>query len=204
MLKWWYQFQQNALDCKKPNTPDPIEKCANKKGEKNIEYIFFWKKTIFKEAVWLLWQYTFCKTRALIIIVLITLFSCKNVQNESNVVIQVLPYANTMNMKLQFPWLVSYKLENNCSFTTVLNRKSVTGKHKVYKNKWLADTQILFQISAQESRRKKKEYVDNLESRCESFSSENVELRKKVESLEHNNRWDTEWAQCSITVVGVD
>ncbi|XP_014671327.1 PREDICTED: cyclic AMP-responsive element-binding protein 3-like protein 2 [Priapulus caudatus] len=43
-------------------------------------------------------------------------------------------------------------------------------------------------ISAQESRRKKKEYVDNLESKCETFSSENLELRKKVESLEHNNQ----------------
>lgn len=43
-------------------------------------------------------------------------------------------------------------------------------------------------ISAQESRRKKKEYLEALEKRVESFSHENSELKKKVDSLETNNR----------------
>ncbi|KAI1895946.1 hypothetical protein AGOR_G00112010 [Albula goreensis] len=43
-------------------------------------------------------------------------------------------------------------------------------------------------ISAQESRRKKKEYVECLEKKVESFISENNELWKKVETLENANR----------------
>ncbi|KAG8550736.1 hypothetical protein GDO81_021937 [Engystomops pustulosus] len=43
-------------------------------------------------------------------------------------------------------------------------------------------------ISAQESRRKKKEYMDSLEKRVENCSSENGDLRKKVEVLENTNR----------------
>ncbi|XP_066489926.1 cyclic AMP-responsive element-binding protein 3-like protein 2 isoform X1 [Tiliqua scincoides] len=43
-------------------------------------------------------------------------------------------------------------------------------------------------ISAQESRRKKKEYMDSLEKKVESCSNENSELRKKVEVLENTNR----------------
>jgi cyclic AMP-responsive element-binding protein 3 len=43
-------------------------------------------------------------------------------------------------------------------------------------------------ISAQESRRKKKEYLEALEKRVESFSHENNELKTKVDSLETNNR----------------
>ncbi|XP_040294395.1 cyclic AMP-responsive element-binding protein 3-like protein 2 [Bufo bufo] len=43
-------------------------------------------------------------------------------------------------------------------------------------------------ISAQESRRKKKEYMDSLEKRVENCSSENNDLRKKVEVLESTNR----------------
>ncbi|XP_053576271.1 cyclic AMP-responsive element-binding protein 3-like protein 1 [Bombina bombina] len=43
-------------------------------------------------------------------------------------------------------------------------------------------------ISAQESRRKKKEYVECLEKKVESFSSQNNELWKKVETLESANR----------------
>ncbi|KAG7473646.1 hypothetical protein MATL_G00098060 [Megalops atlanticus] len=43
-------------------------------------------------------------------------------------------------------------------------------------------------ISAQESRRKKKEYVECLEKKVESFTSENNELWKKVETLESANR----------------
>ncbi|XP_046332115.2 cyclic AMP-responsive element-binding protein 3-like protein 1 isoform X2 [Haliotis rufescens] len=43
-------------------------------------------------------------------------------------------------------------------------------------------------ISAQESRRKKKEYLEALEKRVESFNQENTDLRKKVDSLENNNR----------------
>ncbi|XP_078063126.1 cyclic AMP-responsive element-binding protein 3-like protein 1 [Mustelus asterias] len=43
-------------------------------------------------------------------------------------------------------------------------------------------------ISAQESRRKKKEYVDSLEKKVENYTSENNELWKKVETLENVNR----------------
>lgn len=43
-------------------------------------------------------------------------------------------------------------------------------------------------ISAQESRRKKKEYLEALEKRVEAFTQENVDLKKKVDSLETNNR----------------
>lgn len=43
-------------------------------------------------------------------------------------------------------------------------------------------------ISAQESRRKKKEYTDQLEIKMHRFCQENSELLKKVDSLETNNR----------------
>ncbi|XP_058480809.1 cyclic AMP-responsive element-binding protein 3-like protein 2 isoform X2 [Solea solea] len=43
-------------------------------------------------------------------------------------------------------------------------------------------------ISAQESRRKKKEYMDTLEKKVENCSNENGELRMKVESLESTNK----------------
>lgn len=43
-------------------------------------------------------------------------------------------------------------------------------------------------ISAQESRRKKKEYVECLEKKVENYTSENNELWKKVETLENANR----------------
>uniref|UniRef100_A0A8D3E7T9 Cyclic AMP-responsive element-binding protein 3-like protein 2 n=1 Tax=Scophthalmus maximus TaxID=52904 RepID=A0A8D3E7T9_SCOMX len=43
-------------------------------------------------------------------------------------------------------------------------------------------------ISAQESRRKKKEYMDALEKKVETCSNENNELRMKVESLECTNK----------------
>uniref|UniRef100_A0A4W4F3K2 BZIP domain-containing protein n=1 Tax=Electrophorus electricus TaxID=8005 RepID=A0A4W4F3K2_ELEEL len=45
-------------------------------------------------------------------------------------------------------------------------------------------------ISAQESRRKKKEYVECLEKKVENYTSENNELWKKVETLESaNSAW---------------
>uniref|UniRef100_A0A8C6LFQ7 Cyclic AMP-responsive element-binding protein 3-like protein 2 n=1 Tax=Nothobranchius furzeri TaxID=105023 RepID=A0A8C6LFQ7_NOTFU len=43
-------------------------------------------------------------------------------------------------------------------------------------------------ISAQESRRKKKEYMDALEKKVETCSNENHELRRKVETLECTNK----------------
>lgn len=43
-------------------------------------------------------------------------------------------------------------------------------------------------ISAQESRRKKKEYLETLEKKVEAYNSENSDLKKKVEQLEKNNR----------------
>lgn len=44
------------------------------------------------------------------------------------------------------------------------------------------------QISAQESRRKKRDYVELLEKRSEIYGSENSQLRRKVEQLEAKNR----------------
>uniref|UniRef100_A0A3P9J0J8 Cyclic AMP-responsive element-binding protein 3-like protein 2 n=1 Tax=Oryzias latipes TaxID=8090 RepID=A0A3P9J0J8_ORYLA len=43
-------------------------------------------------------------------------------------------------------------------------------------------------ISAQESRRKKKEYMDSLEKKVETCSNENSDLRRKVETLENTNK----------------
>ncbi|XP_041452734.1 cyclic AMP-responsive element-binding protein 3-like protein 2 [Lytechinus variegatus] len=43
-------------------------------------------------------------------------------------------------------------------------------------------------ISAQESRRKKKEYLEALEKRMDSYTSENTELKRKVENLENTNQ----------------
>ncbi|XP_076332879.1 cyclic AMP response element-binding protein A-like isoform X2 [Tachypleus tridentatus] len=43
-------------------------------------------------------------------------------------------------------------------------------------------------ISAQESRRKKKEYVDALEKRVEKLTSENSEYKTIIDSLENNNK----------------
>lgn len=43
-------------------------------------------------------------------------------------------------------------------------------------------------ISAQESRRKKKEYMDSLEKKVETLLSENQEYKKRVDALENNNR----------------
>ena len=42
--------------------------------------------------------------------------------------------------------------------------------------------------SAQESRRKKKEYVDGLEQRVSMCTKQNRELQKKVEKLESDNQ----------------
>lgn len=46
---------------------------------------------------------------------------------------------------------------------------------------------VSFQISAQESRRKKKEYMDQLERRVEILVSENTDYRKRIETLEDSN-----------------
>nr|CAB3233749.1 CREB/ATF-a cyclic AMP-responsive element-binding protein [Phallusia mammillata] len=43
-------------------------------------------------------------------------------------------------------------------------------------------------ISAQESRRKKKEYVETLEKRMDDFNKENLDLKRKLDSLESSNR----------------
>jgi cyclic AMP-responsive element-binding protein 3 len=46
---------------------------------------------------------------------------------------------------------------------------------------------VLLKISAQESRRKKKEYMDALERKVEVLTGENTDYKKKIESLEENN-----------------
>lgn len=43
------------------------------------------------------------------------------------------------------------------------------------------------QISAQESRRKKKEYMDALEKKVEILKSENCDYKKRISSLEDTN-----------------
>lgn len=44
-----------------------------------------------------------------------------------------------------------------------------------------------FKISAQESRRKKKEYMDTLERKVETLQSENAQYKKRVDTLEDDN-----------------
>lgn len=43
-------------------------------------------------------------------------------------------------------------------------------------------------MSAQESRKKKKDYLENLEMKSKKSEAENTQLRQKVEHLEHDNR----------------
>ncbi|KAH9281108.1 Cyclic AMP-responsive element-binding protein 3-like protein 1 [Echinococcus granulosus] len=43
-------------------------------------------------------------------------------------------------------------------------------------------------ISAQESRRKKKEYVESLEKRVEAYAQENADLKRRLDGLEGTNR----------------
>jgi len=45
----------------------------------------------------------------------------------------------------------------------------------------------ILQISAQESRRKKKEYMDQLERRVEILVTENHDYKKRLEGLEETN-----------------
>ncbi|CAN2390946.1 cAMP response element binding [Pristimantis euphronides] len=70
-----------------------------------------------------------------------------------------------------------YPIPNKLPLTKA-EEKALKKIHRKIKNK----------ISAQESRRKKKEYMDSLEKRVENCSSENGDLRKKVEVLETTNR----------------
>ncbi|XP_069048099.1 cyclic AMP-responsive element-binding protein 3-like protein 2 [Lepisosteus oculatus] len=56
-------------------------------------------------------------------------------------------------------------------------------------------------ISAQESRRKKKEYMDALEKKVETCSNENSELRRKVETLESTNKSLLQQLHCLQAVV---
>ena len=48
---------------------------------------------------------------------------------------------------------------------------------------------MMFQWSAQESRRKRKEYMETLEDQCKSVCTENETLKKRVSDLEHDNRY---------------
>uniref|UniRef100_A0A1I7SXA5 BZIP domain-containing protein n=2 Tax=Bursaphelenchus xylophilus TaxID=6326 RepID=A0A1I7SXA5_BURXY len=43
-------------------------------------------------------------------------------------------------------------------------------------------------LSAQESRRKRKEYIDSLERKCQSYYNDNVALRNKLKQMEAQNR----------------
>ncbi|PIO75695.1 hypothetical protein TELCIR_02253 [Teladorsagia circumcincta] len=45
-----------------------------------------------------------------------------------------------------------------------------------------------YPLSAQESRRKRKEYMDTLESRCQAYFNENSQLKNRVRVLEANNQ----------------
>ncbi|NXN33875.1 CR3L4 protein, partial [Nycticryphes semicollaris] len=53
--------------------------------------------------------------------------------------------------------------------------------------------------SAQDSRRRKKEYLDGLESRAAACSAQNQELRKKVQELEKLNGSLLQQLQALIT-----
>lgn len=54
-------------------------------------------------------------------------------------------------------------------------------------NKFLKSVFVSWKISAQESRRKKKEYMDALERKVEVLTGENTDYKKKIESLEESN-----------------
>lgn len=57
-----------------------------------------------------------------------------------------------------------------------------------FNNYFIFTTVLLFtQISAQESRRKKKEYMDTLERKVEILVTENSEYKKKIVNLEESN-----------------
>lgn len=47
---------------------------------------------------------------------------------------------------------------------------------------------LVFQISAQESRRKKKEYMDGLERRVTMLTNENSSYKDRLTALEDTNR----------------
>lgn len=47
---------------------------------------------------------------------------------------------------------------------------------------------LLYQVSAQDSRKRKKEYVDAMEDRVRRCSEENEELFKKIDLLETQNK----------------
>ncbi|WKX96605.1 hypothetical protein Q1695_012776 [Nippostrongylus brasiliensis] len=51
-----------------------------------------------------------------------------------------------------------------------------------------AEEESLKILSAQESRRKRKEYMDNLESRCQAYYNENVQLKNRMRQLEVTNQ----------------
>ncbi len=44
------------------------------------------------------------------------------------------------------------------------------------------------QVSAQDSRRRKKEYMDNMEERVKQCTSEKEELQRRIDQLESQNR----------------
>lgn len=46
---------------------------------------------------------------------------------------------------------------------------------------------VYFQISAQESRRKKKEYMDQLERKVEILVNENTDFKRTIETLQESN-----------------
>ena len=49
---------------------------------------------------------------------------------------------------------------------------------------------FIFQISAQESRRKKKEYVDALEKEIAKYVDENKALKERMAKIEKNQKYD--------------
>jgi hypothetical protein len=55
-------------------------------------------------------------------------------------------------------------------------------------NKFFIFHLLFFQISAQESRRKKKEYVDTLERQIAKYMDENGALKERVSTMEKNQR----------------
>ena len=46
---------------------------------------------------------------------------------------------------------------------------------------------LLFQISAKESRKRKQDYIDGLEKRVKVCTVQNLQLQKKVQNLEKQN-----------------
>ena len=83
-------------------------------------------------------------------------------------------------MKWNDTWLCRFFVLQPKSSTVYCSLLSSHGQSLLF-------TCLLLKISAQESRRKKKEYMDALERKVEVLTGENTDYKKKIEGLEESN-----------------